>query len=114
MVNFETPIPINMDEGTGILGGTFKTRNAFEALIGGILVFFLFRWILSFIKRKLCLIISASVAAICALFLLIGVNGKSLTEFIGIYLKFRFGRSIATLGMPDKGEDADKNEKKTR
>ena len=104
---FDYPIPLNVDEGGGFFGGQIKTRNAVEAFIAVILVFFLLRLALFFVGEKIRIVIALVLAIVVGIFFLAGIEGRSVTEYLVLWLRHKKSMGTYVLGMPVIDEEED-------
>ena len=107
---FDYPIPLNVDDGGGFFGGQIKTRNAVEAFISVILVFFLLRALLFFIGEKVRIVIALVLAIVVGIFFLAGIDGRSITEYLILWIRHKKSMGTYVLGMPVVDEEEDYEE----
>lgn len=88
------PIPENFADGTGVFGGLFPTRNFIEGIIFAIpaLLFALSIPGLSLNSRIPVVVFSVSPWLILGC---LGINGDSVTKFLGYFIKYRKQRRVA-------------------
>ena len=104
MIKYEVPIPLNTEDGTGFFGGTVKIRNLIEMIAGILVIIFLSKILLGFLKYKVRLILTLVLCFLASVFFLVGINQMSFTQYIALLIHFSMGKSVATLGMPKKEE----------
>ncbi len=102
MSKFETPIPLNTEDGSELLGGAIKIRNLFEAVICDVLLYTILKYALVFLKTKIRSIIIVIVIFMASIFFLVGINRVSVTQWIIRSIRFKKNKSIATMSMPKK------------
>ncbi|MEY8369069.1 hypothetical protein AALA24_09895 [Anaerovoracaceae bacterium 42-11] len=102
------PIPQNIDQTGGILGGMFKTRNAGEAAIAILMILGIFHFFLFFIPTTIRFVLEITIAGVTGVFFLIGINNQPVSIAILDTINFRKTRCVTVLRkpMPDMSQPA--------
>ncbi len=94
------PIPQNIDETGGILGGMFKTRNAIEAISVSLFIIAFFHIFLSFIPFKIRFILEISIIGAAGFFFLVGINNQPVSIAILDTINFSKTGCVTILRKP--------------
>lgn len=94
------PIPKNIDDTGGILGGLVETRNAIEAVIAAGVSFFVSRLCFFFLSDAVRPLAALTVALCIGGFFVFGINHQPVSIAVLDYINYRKTRCVVTLHMP--------------